>query len=100
LTGKKAGSKKSNNMYCIHLNLLNYQKLAGRVTSLSPKPLRNFLFYSLGVFFLAASCTFFVPSISSFWWAIRIWVFCFQTSHRLSAWVTPSLAGTLHYITE
>ena len=23
LTGKKAGSKKSNNMYCIHLNLLN-----------------------------------------------------------------------------
>ena len=32
--------------------------------------------------FLAASCTFFVPSISSFWWEIRIWVFCFQTSQR------------------
>ena len=24
-----------------------------------------------------------VRSIPSFWWAIRIWVFCFQTSHRV-----------------
>ena len=33
---------------------------------------------------LVPSCTFLSKSTPSFWWAIRIWVFAIQTSHRLS----------------